>query len=349
MDVYIGMDISLHSTHVCMVNAAGEVLQEGSARSEVSELDAYLRTHTRSFAVRRIVFETGQLSTILFHGLAQAGWVVACIDARHAHGVLQTQRVKTDRNDARGLAQLARTGWYQEVHVQSAGAVSLRLLVQGRHQLGKLRRDMENHIRGVLKTFGIRLGLVPARHFRERVLAMTVPCDALVRETMVALLAAREGLCKQEAALAKRCRQLAKADSVCQRLLTVPGVGAITALTFKAEIDDPSRFAKSRDVGVHLGLTPRRYASGEIDRSGGISKGGSASMRSVLFEAAVVLLTRTKKWSRLKAWGVALAKRKGSFKMACTAVARKLAVILHRMWRDGTDFIYGSPPRAEAV
>lgn len=346
MDVYIGMDISLQATHVCLVNAEGAVLQEGSAHSEVAALDAYLRQQMRRFTVQRIVFETGQLSTSLFHGLAQAGWPVACIDARHAHGVLRTQRVKTDRNDARGLAQLARTGWYQEVHVKSAGAVSLRLLVQGRKELGKLRRDMENHIRGVLKTFGIKLGPVTARNFREHVLAVTASCEALVRDTMASLLAARDGLYQQEAVLDKRCRHLAKADAVCQRLLTVPGVGAITALTFKAEIDDPSRFAKSRDVGVHLGLTPRRYASGEIDRSGGISKGGNASLRSVLFEAAVVLLTRTKKWSRLKAWGVALAKRKGSFKMACTAVARKLAVILHRMWRDGTEFIYGKPPAA---
>jgi transposase len=162
------------------------------------------------------------------------------------------------------------------------------------------------------------------------------------------MLKARDTLLDQQRTLDKRCSAMAKADPVCKRLMTVPGVGIITALSYKAEIDDPFRFRRSRDVGVHLGLTPRRYASGEVDRSGGISKCGNTALRTLLYEASVTMLTRSGKWSRLKAWGVRLAQRNG-FKAASTAVARKLAVIMHRMWVDGTDFAYGEPPAAQAA
>jgi transposase len=280
--------------------------------------------------------------------LKAAGFPVICIDARHANGTLKAQRIKNDKNDARGLAQIARTGWFKAVHVKSAECSALRTLVSGRKQLVNMRVDIENHIRGTLKAFGIKLGTVTNTSFFARVRAVIIHEDVLVRDTMLALLKARDGVVEQEKSLDRQCKAIARQDAVCKRLMTAPGVGAVTALAFKAEIDDPTRFKKSRDVGVHVGLTPRKYASGEIDRSGGISKCGNGALRSLLFEASITMLTRSKRWSRLKAWGVRLAQRNG-FKAASTAVARKLAVIMHRMWVDETNFAYGEAPTAQTA
>ena len=347
MDVFIGFDISLQSTHICVVDNDGNKVREGVVPSDVPALDTWLRTHAPQWAIKRIVFETGQLSTHFYHGL-RPSWPVVCIDARHAHGTLKAQRVKTDRNDARGLAQIARTGWYKPAHVKSDDGQALRALVGGRKQLVAMRLDIENHIRGTLKTFGIKLGAVTAAAFSAKVRAALDPKNAVVQATMLVLLQARDGLLAQQRALDKRCAAMARASVVCKRLMTIPGVGIVTALTYQAEIDDPLRFKKSRDVGVHIGLTPRKYASGEVDRSGGISKCGNGALRTLLFEASVTMLTRSGRWSRLKAWGVRLAQRSG-FKVASTAVARKLAVIMHRMWVDGADFAYGDAPAAQAA
>ena len=204
------------------------------------------------------------------------------------------------------------------------------------------RIGLENHIRSILKNYGIKLGSPLRSEYRRRVEKAIAGYDDLVKQTMAALLDSRHLLLAKEGVLDRQCRKLAKQDHVCQRLMTIPGVGPITALAYKAEIDQPQRFARSRDVGVHMGLTPKRYASGEIDRSGRISKCGNDAVRSLLYEAAQALLTRSKSWSSLKAWGVKIAKR-SSFKIACTAVARKLAVIMHRMWVDDTKFAYTSP------
>ena len=339
MQVFIGFDISLQSTHICAVDADGNIIREGVAASDVSALDIWLRTHGKLWEIKRIVFETGQLSTYFYHGL-RSSWPVTCIDARHAHGTLKAQRIKTDKNDARGLAQLARTGWYKATHVKSDNGQALRAVVGGRKQLVTMRLDMENHIRGVLKTFGIKLGAVTAAGFTAKVKAAVAQKDSLLKDMTFCLLTARDAVLTQQKVLDKRCASICRIDAVCKRLMTIPGVGVITALTYKAEIDDPLRFRKSRDVGVHIGLTPRKYASGEVDRSGGISKCGNGALRTLLFEASVTMLTRSGRWSRLKAWGVRLAKRSG-FKVASTAVARKLAVIMHRMWIDGTNFAYG--------
>jgi transposase len=348
MDVYIGFDISLQSTHVCAIDEQGNIVREGVAASEIHSLESWLHNNSEDWVMRRIVFETGQLSTHLYHGLKAMGLPVVCIDARHANGTLKAQRIKNDKNDARGLAQLARTGWYKAVHVKSDECRSLHTLVAGRKQLVNTRLELENHIRGTLKTFGIKLGRVTSVGFSTRVKTAIVCEDVLVKDTMLSLLKALDGLVAQVKVLDKQCIAIARKDIVCKRLMTVPGVGVVTALAFKAEIDDPTRFKKSRDVGVHLGLTPRKYASGEIDRSGRISKCGNGALRSLLFEASIVMLTRSKKWSRLKSWGVRLAQRNG-FKAASTAVARKLAIIMHRLWIDETNFAYGDAPAAQAA
>lgn len=339
MNIFIGFDISLQSTYICAVDADGNVVREGVVPSEPGPIDIWLRTQCKDWTVRRIVFETGQLSTYFYHGL-RASWPVICIDARHAHGTLKAQRVKTDKNDARGLAQISRTGWYKAVHVKSPAGQSLRALVGGRKQMVCLRLELENHIRGTLKTFGIKLGSVTAAAFSTKVQAAISDKDALVQEAILTILAARDALREKQCILDKRCRSIARTNPVTKRLMTVPGVGMVTALSFQAEIDDPLRFRKSNDVGAHLGLTPKRYASGETDWTGGITKCGNGALRTLLFEASVTMLTRSGSWSRLKAWGVRLAQRNG-FKAASTALARKLAVVMHRMWVTETDFAYG--------
>jgi transposase len=211
-----------------------------------------------------------------------------------------------------------------------------------------MRLELENHIRGTLKTFGIKLGRVTAVAYSAKVKAAIADQDKLVKDVIVSLLAARDALMKQQQALSNRCASIARKNPVTQRLMTVPGVGIQTALAFQAEIDDPLRFRKSCDVGAHLGLTPKRYASGETDWTGGITKCGNGAVRTLLFEASVTMLTRSGPWSRLKSWAVRLAQQHG-FKYASTALARKLAVVLHRMWVTETDFVYGDVTALQAA
>lgn len=159
------------------------------------------------------------------------------------------------------------------------------------------------------------------------------------------LLAVLATMMEQLAGLTKQVLDIVKSEETCRRLMSVPGVGPITALAFRATIARPERFRHLRDVGVRFGLTPSRYQSGEIDIQGRISRCGDELTRSVLYEAAHLLLVRSKKWSRLKAWGVQIARRRGMAR-ARVAVAPKLAVILHRMWSEGKDFCFEKEPSA---
>jgi transposase len=261
---------------------------------------------------------------------------VICIDARHAKGVLKMRINKSDRNDAAGIARIMQTGWFKEVRVKDIDSHVLKALLAGRALLVKIKRDLENHIRGLLKNLGLVIG-------RAKFNVFSVRTGELIEnrpESMAVvgpLLKAREAIEQQIDDLDGKVLKVARHDAQVRRFMTVPGVGPITALCFKATIDDPTRFKRSRSVGAYIGLTSRRHASGEVDWSGRISKCGDTMLRSYLFEAAGVLLTRVPKWSVLKAWGIRLAKRNGLSK-AKVAVARKLAVILHRMWIDGTEF-----------
>lgn len=251
---------------------------------------------------------------------------------------------KSDRNDAVGLARIMQAGWYKEVQVKSLPCHEVRAVLNSRAQLVKIKRDLENQIRGLLKNRGLVIGKAGGNVFRRRVEELVGELG-LLWEAVRPLIEIREIVSREIAGLSRKLLALARTNDESRRLMTVPGVGAITALAFCATIDEPSRFRRSRSVGAYVGLTPRRHASGEVDWSGRISKCGDAMVRTYLFEAAGVLLTRVPHWCRLKAWGLRLAKRIG-FKKAKVAVARKLAVILHRMWRDGTDFIWSAKEAA---
>jgi transposase len=243
-----------------------------------------------------------------------------------------------------GLARIMQTGWYKEVQVKRLSCHEVRAVLNSRALLVKIKRDLENQIRGLLKNLGLRIGKAGGNVFSRRVEEL-VSEQSLLQEAVRPLLTVRENVRREIAAIHRKLLAMARQDEVSRRSMTVPGIGPITALTFQAAIDDPSRFRRSRSVGAYVGLTSRRHASGEVDWTGRISKCGDRMLRTYLFEAAGVLLTRVPQWCALKAWGLRLAKRVG-FKKAKVAVARKLAVMLHRMWQDGTDFQWSAKEAA---
>ena len=334
MEYYVGLDVSLKQTSICVVDQSGSVVREGVVDSDPEAISVYVRS--KAPGAVRIGLETGPTSTWLWTELKRLGLPVICIDARHAKAVLKMQINKSDRNDAIGIARIMQTGWFKEVHVKDIDSHSVRELLASRALLVKIKRDLENHVRGLLKNLGLVIGRATFNVFAARAEELIEDRPDLVAAVRP-LLEARNAVEQQVSDLDRKVMKLARHDAQVQRFMTVPGVGPITALAFKATIDDPARSARSRSVGAYVGLTSRRHASGEIDWSGRISKCGDAMLRSYLFEAAGVLLTRVPKWSPVKSWGTRLAKRNG-LRKAKVAVARKLAVILHRMWIDGTEF-----------
>jgi transposase len=342
MERYVGMDVSLKETSICVVDGSGQIVSEGTVVSEPEAIAKYIKT--KAAGAKRIGLETGPTTTWLWHELRARGLPVICIDARHAKAALSMQINKSDRNDAVGLARIMQCGWYKEVQVKRLSCHEIRAVLNSRAQLVKIKRDLENEIRGLLKNHGLVIGKARGNVFRRRVEEL-LGRHGLLWEAVRRLLEVREKVGREIAALHRTLLGLARNDADSRRSMTVPGVGPITALAFHSAIDDPSRFRRSRSVGAYIGLTSRRHASGEVDWSGRISKCGDRMLRSYLFEAAGVLLTRVPQWCKPKAWGHRLWKRIG-FKKAKIAVARKLAVILHRMWRDGTDFIWSSKEAA---
>lgn len=244
--------------------------------------------------------------------------------------------VKTDRIDARNIAWALQAGWFRRVHVKSQATHRLRALLRSREMLVKSRTMLDNHLRGVLKAFGLKVGKVSADRFGQRVREL-VEGDDLLEQVTQAILRVRQETVDRLDDLHRAVLAMVKADPVCRLLMSVPGVGPVTALAFRTAVEDPARFARSSLLGAHFGLTPRKYASGEIDRNGAISRCGDRMVRALLCEAANVLLTRVKRWSWLKHWGVEVARRRGKMR-AQVAVARRLAVIMHRMWVDRTTF-----------
>jgi len=254
---------------------------------------------------------------------------------------LSVRMNKSDQNDARGLAELVRVGWYREVKVKSEESQKIRAILVARSRLVSMRRDIENQVRSLIKECGLLFPRAIGQQFRNQVSEL-LGVDHLLLSVISPLLSIHENVCQQQGKFDNEVRRLAKLDETTRRLMTVPGVGVVTALTFRHTIDDPSRFRSASTVGAYLGLTPRRSQSGETDTNGKISRWGDRLLRTYLFEAATVLLYRTKKWSSLKAWGMKLAKRIG-MKKAKVAIARKIAVILHCIWVDGTSFDWGQP------
>lgn len=335
MTLYAGLDVGEKATHLCVVDGEGSVLWRGACATDPETLAFTLKRHAPGLA--RVVLETGALSAFLYHGLLERGVPAACICARHAKGVLRARSNKSDAHDAEGLAHLARTGWFKVVHIKDSGTHLDRTRLKVREQLIRAHRAMLNQLRGLLKLFGLRMGkaTTPARR-AERLTALLGQQPSL-RPVLAPLVAALAALEEQIEASSRGLRARALADPVAARLMSVPGVGPITAFTFKSCIEDPGRFARSADAGAYAGLVPRRFQSGERDTKGHITKAGDAMLRSALYEAANNLLARVKRPCALQRWGKALAQTKGA-KRARVAVARKLAILLHRLWLSGTSF-----------
>lgn len=260
---------------------------------------------------------------------------------------MKTMPDKTDRNDARALAQIIRTGWYRQVHIKSRQCRLWRALLVARRTVLNEMRSIENVERAILREAGVKLGTPSRTAFANRVREMA-GADTQVMVLVEPLLAILATMHKEFARLTKRVLDIVRKEEICRRLMSAPGVGPITALAFRATIDRPERFGSSRAVGAHLGLTPARYQSGETDIQGKVSRCGDELARTALYEAAHSLLVRSKKWSSLRAWGMTIARRRGITR-ARVAVARKLAVILHRLWADATEFRFGKKPAAVAA
>jgi transposase len=334
MDHFAGLDVSVKETSVCIVDDTGRILREVKVASEPEALLQVLRNSAYCF--KRIGLEAGPLSQWLFSALAEVDLPVICVETRHMQAVLKAQINKTDRNDARGIAQMMRVGLYRPVHVKTLRSQKLRMLLTHRTLLQSKAIAIENDLRGTLRNFGLKVGMVGTMTFEARIkeLVENLPDLAALVEP---LLIVRRVLREQFGILHRRLLAIVRDDEVCRRLMTVPGVGPVVSLTYRATVDVPARFRNSKAVGAVLGLTPSKYQSGEIDRSGKISRCGDEMMRMMLYEAAQVMLLRSAKWSWLKAWAMKIARHRG-MKKAIVALARRLAVIMHRIWVDGTEF-----------
>ena len=339
MDYFAGLDVSIEETAVCVVDGDGSVIIRSSVPTAPEAIALALKPYARD--LRRVGHEAGALSPWLQPQLKAQGVPAICLETRHMRATLAAQRNKTDAADALGIAHVMRTGWYRIAHVKTEGCYRLRLLLTQRRNLKRKLLDIENGIRHSLKAFGIRLGKIARKNF-EPTVREAVADDRLTAELMDAMLGARAALWREYLRLHDLVVRYVAQDALCRRFMAIPGVGPVTALTFITAIDDPSRFQRSRDVAAYFGLTSRRWQSGTtIDIRGRISKAGDADVRRALYEAATSMLTRFKGEDRLKNWGTELVKSKGH-KKAAVAVARKMSVVMHAIWRDGT--AYNSHP-----
>lgn len=332
---YAGLDVSLKETSVCIVDEMGTVLREAKVLSHPEDLSRFLSDPSWQF--ERVGLEAGPQSQWLFDGMVEAGLPVTCIETRHAKAFLKAQQPnKSDRNDARGIAQMMRVNLFRPVHVKTLASQKRRALLTARKELQEKALAIENDVRGLLRNFGLKVGTIGAGRFEQRIGELVEGAPDLA-EIMMPLLAARRVLREQFDVLHRKLLDVVRKDAACRRLMTIPGVGPVVSLAFIATIDVPSRFKHSKAVGPALGLTPVLNQSGEIRRVGMISLCGDSRMRSLLYEAAQVMLTVGQKWSWLKAWAMGIAKRRGMRK-AIVALARRLAVVMHRMLVDGSEF-----------
>ena len=345
MKHYVGLDVSMKKTSVCIVTEQGKIVHESEVKTDPHALaDAIEKTGLK---IELVGFESGSLGHYLTQGFKERALPAVCMDARKMSAILSIRVNKTDKNDARGIADALRTGMFTRVHEKPQEAINRGAVLSMRRCLVNQRTDIKNHVRGILKTYGIRLGAVGPTKFNEAVKRHLQELDLLVRQTMEGMLEIFDMFTQKISLLDQELLKIARQDKDTRLLMTAQGIGPITALTYKAEIFDPSRFPNSRTVGAYLGMTPTQYSSGETQKQGRISKCGSTELRSLLTEAGVVVLTKSQKWSKLKAWGLKLMKKKG-LKKASLAVGRKLAVIMHRMLLEQKEFVWGEAPAKAA-
>jgi len=337
MEYYAGLDVSMKETFICVVDENGKIVYENQELSDVKSLAKHLRS--TGFKLAKIGLESGSLSHWLTTGLRKEGLEAICIDARKMAAILSVHVNKTDKNDARGIADAMRCNYYKTVQIKGWDSIAVWSVLKTRKRLIEQRVQLTNSIRGMLKAYGIRLGSVTIEKFTTRVYEVIIELPDIVKDSISSLLSCVTHLIKEIEGLDKILNAQAAADEEIKLLMTAPGVGKLTAIAYRCALDDPTRFKDPYDVGAYFGLTPRQYSSGETTVQGRISKCGNQEVRTLLIEAACVLLTRSKKWSTLKAWGLKIAKKKGH-KKAMVAVARKLSIILYKMLVSKSEFRY---------
>lgn len=337
MGVFAALDVSQDQTAICVVGQDGAIMGEVKVATCPDAIRDWLSSWSGD--LERVGMETGPLAVWLWNALTACGLPIVCLDARHANGVLKMMPNKTDRHDARGLAQIVRTGWFKAVRIKSHGAYVARAMLTARDALVGMRVRLENEIRGLLKTFGIMLGKRVGGFKRraEEIVAKELAVAPELVPIFEALIRARRDILERIAGLDSRIRAVARRHATVRLLMTAPGIGPVTAMAVVAAFDDAARFRRSSSAGAYLGLTPRRYESGEISRNGRVSKRGDGFTRKCLFEAANAIFCRNLGGRRLRSWARAIAERTGPRK-AKVALARKLAVTLHAMWRSNTPF-----------
>ncbi len=335
MEYYAGIDVSLECSSVCVMDGSGKFVREAKVASEPAALIGWFGS--LGLGLERIGLEAGPLSQWLYAAMREAGLAVELLETRHVRDAFKAMPVKSDRNDARSIAQLMRLGWFRPVHCKSMDAQEVRAILTARKLVQSKLLDVENSLRGILRGFGLKVGKTTPRSFAGRIREL-VDGQPNLEAIGEALLSVRAVLQREFNAFERRVRAMARSNARTRLLMSTPAVGPIVALTYAAAIDDPARFKSSKQAGSHFGLTPKKYQSGETDRSGRISKIGDASVREALYEAAHIMLTKpVKHCSELKGWAMRIARRAGMNK-AKVALARKLAVILHRMLANGTPF-----------
>jgi transposase len=334
MKHFVGLDVSMKETAVCIVDETGQRIWEGNVPSTADAIAAIIRSKAPEMV--RAGMETGPQAVWLWHALRDQGIAVDCIHARRAAAALKLQANKTDRNDAFGQARLVHSGWYEPVAIKSFDRYRMRAVLTARERIVRMCTTMINQIRGLAKTFGLTLSAGKGQVFEQSV-RRALPGDVVLRDLFESLLSVLSGLKDQRRAFDRQLARFAREDEACRIVSSAPGVGNLTAIAFVTAVDDPARFRSACDVGAYLGLTPKRYQSGEVDIGGRISKAGDRLTRKLLFEAATVILYRASPSIALKQWGLRLSARSGSWK-ARVALARKLAVTLLTMWKTNTMF-----------
>jgi transposase len=338
MNYYAGIDVSLECSSVAVVDASGKIVREGKVASEPAALIEWFGSLGLSMA--RIGLEAGPLSQWLYAAMKEAGLAVELLETRHVRNAFKTMAVKTDRKDARGIAELMRVGWFRPVHCKSMEAQETRVILTARTLVQSKLHDVEASLRGMLRGFGLKVGKTTPNRFAARVNELVAGHPSL-EVIAQSLLAVHEALLREFKALEKRVRMMARSDTRARLLMSTPSIGALISLTYVSAIDDPGRFKSSKQVGAHFGITPKKYQSGEIDYTGRISKIGDKGVRTALYQAAHIMLSKPVKSSALKIWALQLAKRVGMQK-AKVALARKLAVVMHRMLVDGKPFNFAA-------
>jgi transposase len=346
MSYYAGLDVSMKETSIAIVNEIGKIVYETLCASEPDIISEELKN--TGLPLEKIGIESGSITFWLIEELQKLDLTAICIESRQMATIIALKVNKTDKNDARLIANAMRCNLYKQVHHKARESIDVGLQMGARRTLVNIRTKLKNSIRGFMKAYGIRLGSLSQQKFADAVRNIIEHQDSGVRLAIEGLLKTYEEVCRNIEKSEEAIKLYCKKDPVIQLLESIPGVGTITALTYKAVIDNPHRFKNPRDVGAYIGATPNQYSSGETTKQGRISKCGSSELRSLLVECATVILTRTSSWSKLKAWGLKIMKRSG-LKKAATAVARKLAIIMLRMWQDGKPFIFGEKKEKKAV